>query len=352
MIARDILADVIRHGIRAMLSLAVLLTGVATSVRPMWSQPGAECALEAANGLRVCALTGDSVEGRLASPSLTDVYGLEVAAFEPRIAIELTATASLRVRLTDATGIVLGETPTTIAGTPVRLDVAPRQPGVYYALIDASDPPSAGDDLGYRLAVQKSEPSGGWQIVSSSLRRPVAEVAAAPPSFPPWEIGITTPRGGTPATGVANARALNTAARNDIGDFLLSAVVSLDGTEGPAAATIRFHFEPEAGGGSGYLFALDPRQWLVRLSTFEEGRQIVLVPWSPISVAKSGDRVNVTLAVTGPNIVAHVNGEQTLVTQHDKFSRGRIVLGAVTWSEPVRATFGHVLVAAPPTVTR
>ena len=197
-----------------------------------------------------------------------------------------------------------------------------------------------------RAADQTPAPSsGGEQPPGPSDDGPLDEDATA---FADGRYTLTTRRGGTPELGVAVARGLHLPEAGGLADFTLSADVRFERGGGPAAATVRFRYQPEAGGGSGYLLSIDPFAAQVRLAAFEEGRQEILAPWATHPAAGVGaGTMRLRLEAAGPTIAVSLNGEEVLRTADDRFASGLVAVGAVTWSEPVTVTFENVAITVP-----
>ena len=78
-------------------------------------------------------------------------------------------------------------------------------------------------------------------------------------TFSPEKRTVPTARGAVPGrSGPGRESVLGKPPDTAVGDFTLVADVHFEQIVGPSAITVRFRFEPEAGGGSGYFLALDP----------------------------------------------------------------------------------------------
>jgi len=154
---------------------------------------------------------------------------------------------------------------------------------------------------------------------------------------------LSTQRGGTPSLGVAVARGLALDGSDELADFTLATNVSFERIQGPAAATVRFRYQPEAGGGTGYLVSVDPFGARARLEVFDEGRREPLTPWT-ILPRTAAAPMRLALSAIGAEIGVSVDEQEILRVVDDRFRSGRIALGVVTWSEPVTATFDNVAV--------
>jgi hypothetical protein len=158
---------------------------------------------------------------------------------------------------------------------------------------------------------------------------------------------LRTPRGGTPQGGVAVARALRAPPQGDVGDFELVADVQFEQIVGPSAFTVRFRYEPEAGGGTGYILEVDPFGGTALLDGFDSGERKSVVAKVPLPVVPTEDAPNrLVLQATGPNIQVSLDGQPVLEATDNRYPRGLVVVGAVTWSDPVAVTFDHLQVTA------
>jgi hypothetical protein len=156
---------------------------------------------------------------------------------------------------------------------------------------------------------------------------------------------VRTPRGGTPSAGLAIAQALGTPPDGAVGDFMLVAEVQFEKIVGASAMTVRFRYEPEAGGGTGYFMALDPVAGTATLDSFDEGQRTPIVSGVSLAVVPTSDAPSrLVLQANGPAITVTLDGQPVLDVADGRYSRGLIAVGAVTWSEPVAVLFDHIQV--------
>jgi hypothetical protein len=177
---------------------------------------------------------------------------------------------------------------------------------------------------------------------------PTAVESSAPAGGAEGRFAFRTPRGGSPTAGLALARGVRTVPETELADFALVADVRFEQADGPAAATVRFRYQPEAGGGTGYLASVDPFSGEVGLDTFDEGQrtQIVAPTMHPLAKAGTGT-LRLSVRANGPRLSIAIDGQDVLSVEDARFERGSIVLGVVTWSGPVAATFDNVLLTVP-----
>jgi hypothetical protein len=212
-------------------------------------------------------------------------------------------------------------------------------PGVYGVRVGGTPPP---EQVRFRL--------------SSSLTYPVQPPSPAwPPDLvrgAPAIVGerqvIRVQRGGTPAAGVAASRILGTPPDGVFSDFTLVADVQFEKIVGPSALTVRFRYEPEAGGGTGYVLSVNPFAGTATLDTFEEGQRHTLVDDAPLGTMPTSEGANrLVLTANGPAIRVTLDGQTVVEASDSRFARGLIAVGAVTWSDPVAVTFDHIQVTTP-----
>jgi hypothetical protein len=133
-----------------------------------------------------------------------------------------------------------------------------------------------------------------------------------------------------------------------VGDFTLVTDVQFEHIVGPSALTVRFRYEPEAGGGSGYFLTVDPVAAEASLESFEEGRRRTIVAHARLPVEiESGSPRRLVLKATGADIVATLDGQNILSVSDSRYPRGLVAIGVVTWSEPTSVIFDHLLVTTP-----
>jgi hypothetical protein len=208
---------------------------------------------------------GQTVEGMLDALRGSATY--RVDAFSPDATLELQLAAksgSARISVLDWRGNTLGTAARGDDGPDVRLSTKLPLPGAYGVRVSGDVPP---ESPGYTLTAAVSYPG-----------------AAALPVWPPAFVTrdgplsderrlIRVPRGGTPAGGVAAGRILGAPPDGIFSNFTLVTDVQFEQVVGPSALTIRFRYEPEAGGGTGYLLSMDPFGGTVSLDSFEEGQR-------------------------------------------------------------------------------
>jgi hypothetical protein len=196
------------------------------------------------------------------------------------------------------------------------------------------------------LATLVGRPSVVWSALRQESDGPddVGPAADEPRSLlEDGRLTVATRRGGSPSLGVAVARVLPLPDREEIADFALLADARFDRADGPAALTARFRYRPEAGGGTGYLFSVDPFAAQVRLARFDEGQQDELVSWRSSPAAGFGhETVQLALRAVGPSIAVALGDTEVIRVTDDRYPSGLVALGAVTWSGPVDASFENV----------
>jgi hypothetical protein len=286
-------------------------------------------------------LDGQTSEGTLDATTGSATYRLDV--FAPDASLDLIARAEgggATVTVLDWHDSPIGESALTSEKPEAHLTASLPLPGTYGVRIVADDPSSAPS---YRLGASLKYQGVAWQPFW-----PVALATGDGPLTGERQIA-RTPRGGTPEGGVAVARALGTPPEGEVGDFTLVTDVQFERVLGPSALTIRFRYEPEAGGGTGYLLYVDPFGGTATLDSFDEGRRRPIVDKMPLAVLPTEATTNrLVLHAEGPSIRVSLDGQTVLEATDDKFSGGLIAVGAVTWSDPVAVTFDHIQVTTPP----
>ena len=290
-----------------------------------------------------CPLGAEApVTAMLIRPDEVHAYRFFALDAGARVGIELAdAPAGTRLRLLGWGARPLGEA-TVADGGPLLLEAEPREAGAYVVEVAAGDERSAGP---YALSLDVAY--AGPLPRAVALAPPTVE-SSAPGGAVEGRYTLPTARGGSPNAGLALARGLRTSPETDLADFALVADVRFDQADGPAAVTVRFRYQPEAGGGTGYLVSVDPFSGEVSLSTFDEGQRRLLAPPTTHPLARV-ERGTMRLAIraTGPDLSIRIDGQEILSLSDEHYASGLVALGVVTWSGPVTATFDNVLVTVP-----
>lgn len=221
-----------------------------------------------------------------------------------------------------------------------RLSIVLPLPGVYGIRVSGDPPP---ERVRYHLTATVTYPT--------QPRSP-----AWPPDLIRDAVGIDddrhviqVPRGGTPAGGVAASRILGAPPDAIFSDFMLVSDVRFEQVVGSSALTVRFRYEPEAGGGTGYVLSIDPFKGTATLDSFDEGRRRTIVGDVPLPFMPTSEGANrLMLTASGPMLRATLDGQTIVEASDDRFAKGLIAVGAITWSEPVTVTFDHIQVTTPP----
>ena len=286
-------------------------------------------------------LSGETVEGVLDAPGASATYRVDVFSVDATLDLVLAPPGGgTRLSVLDWRGNPLATAVRADEAPEVRLSAKLPLPGAYRVRV-TGDPPAAAST--YRLTggvIYPTPPAQPvWPAIFKTGDGPVANERQV----------IRVPRGGTPAGGVAASRILGVPPDAVFSDFTMVADVQFEKIVGPSALTVRFRYEPEAGGGTGYLLELDPFGGTVTLDAFEEGQRRSIVKDLPSPVLPSSDGPNrLVLAADGPTIRASLDGQTILEASDSRFSMGLIAVGAVTWSDPVAVTFDHIQVTTPP----
>lgn len=277
-----------------------------------------------------CRLTpGQDVDGSV-SADLSATYRIDVLQPDSLVELRMTGGGSGgKVSVLDWRGSVLGQ-----GGADSTVSTQLKLPGVYGVRVDG--------DAAFKLSVllpgADSPPRVLWPPeLAGNLSMLTGERRV-----------LRTPRAGTPEGGVAVARNLGSPPEGMLTDFTLVADVKFEQILGASALTVRFHYEPEAGGGSGYLLAIDPVAGTALIDLFEQGKRGHLVGPVPLPVEMTADAPNrLVVQAQGPNISVSLDGQPVISASDIRYPRGLVIVGAVTWSDPVAVTFDHLLVTAP-----
>jgi hypothetical protein len=299
------------------------------------------CALADEIRSTTCRLNdGQPVEGTLDGPTGSATY--RVDALAPDLTLNLVLAAqggSTRISVIDWRGDTLAEATRDADAPEVRLSATLPLPGAYGVRVSGDAPP---ESPGYRLTAQLQSPPAPANQFWPPAYRP-----GAGPLRDERQV-VRTPRVGTPTTPSVHGRALGAPPDGMLTDFTFVADVQFDRLVSPSAITVRFRYEPEAGGGTGYILILDPFGGTASLDAFEEGQRQSIVADQPLPVMPTARTANrLVLTTSGPEIRATLDGQPLVESTDDRFGRGLIVVGASTWSDPVEVTFDHIQVTTP-----
>jgi hypothetical protein len=278
--------------------------------------------------------------GRLEGPGATATYRLDVLGPAATVNVMLSSEDDrVTASLIDWRGTVLGQAKPGTRAARKELTATVPLAGVYGLRVegDVSD-----DGARYAVGASVAYPDAAWQPVW-----PLALAGGAGALTGERQV-LRTPRGGTPEGGVAVARALRAPPEGEVGDFTLVADVQFEKIVGPSALTIRFRYEPEAGGGTGYVLSLDPFGGTATLDGFDEGQRKSIVNHVALPVVPNEQSPSrLILQAIGPNLKLSLDGQTVLEASDARYPRGLIAVGVVTWSDPVAVTFDHVQVTVP-----
>ena len=301
-----------------------------------------ECTLADEVRAATCRLQdGQAVEGTLDATGGSATYRVDAYSADVTLDLMLTARgASTEVSVLDWRGNSLGSAVRGDDAPDLRLSTTLPLPGAYGVRVRGDAAPESPEfTLVARLQPPAPPVHQFW---------PPPLVPGAGPLRDERQV-VRTPRVGTPTTPSIYGRVLGAPPDGMLTDFTFVADVQFDQTAGPSALTVRFRYEPEAGGGTGYLLEVDPFGGTSSLYTFEEGQRPPIVRDLPLPITPMPGVPNrLVLTAEGPTIRATLDGQLLLEATDTRFSRGLIAVGAVTWSDPIEVTFDRVQVTTPP----
>ena len=323
------------------LALGVVLAALLATV-PL---DGTDRSANAADGCTVAAEVRGTTcrgggEGRLDGPGSPATYRVDI--LEPGASVGIVLASeneSLKATLLDWKGNAVGQASPQNAAVPIAVPL----PGVYGLRVEG-DVPAGGSAYTVSTTVSYPRPDGKPAVQAAW---PSALASGEGPIVGERQV-IRVPRGGTPAAGVAASRILGIPPDGVFSDFTLVADVQFEKIVGPSALTVRFRYEPEAGGGTGYVLSVDPFAGTASLDTFEEGQRHTLVNDAPLGMMPTSDAPSrLVLTANGPAIRVTLDGQTIVEVRDGRFGRGLVAVGAVTWSDPVSVTFDHIQVTTP-----
>src|SRR4051812_7928547 len=333
MVARD---GRVRRLIFSVLAAALLLT-----LPPGWQGAWAVASDGCSRAPELRATTCRLVPGQPLSDTLAEAGGSALYRVDA-----LTSDSSLNLTLAggppDATLAVLnwrGEELASASRAPgddaAHLAVGLKLPGAYGVRVTSPDPASTAPfEITAGLDAPGPSPRAVWP--------PAVEGATG--SLASERRNVRTLRGAvTGGPGVGRESLLGAPPATIVGDFTLVADVEFEQIVGASALTVRFRFEPEAGGGSGYFLSLDPVAGEATLDSFEEGRSQTLVAHARLPVELgAGSPRRLIVRANGQEISTTLDGQAVLTASDGRYPRGLIAVGAVTWSDPAAVIFDHL----------
>jgi hypothetical protein len=299
------------------------------------------CTLDGALHGTTCRLIdGQPVAGTLRPGEPGATYRVDAYAADASLDVTLAASnGNVTLDVLDWRGASIGSASAGDGGAEARFSVVLPLPGAYRVQVGGEIPP---EGQRYRLTTRLVYPG--------AAARPVWPAALQSPDLSLAEEHhlVRVPRGGTPNGGVAAGRILAAPPAGIFSDFTMVADVQFEQVVGPSALTVRFRYEPEAGGGTGYVLSIDPFANTATLDEFDEGQRRSIVGGVPLPVVPTPDSPNrLVLTAAGPVIRATIDGQPLLEVGEARFTRGLIAVGAVTWSDPMAVIFDHIQVTSP-----
>lgn len=301
-----------------------------------------ECSIADLIQSTTCRLRdGETVERTLDAQTGSATYRVDTITSDVTLDLVLMATGgSTRLAVLDWRGKTLGAAIHEDGASETRLRTKLPLAGAYGVVVNGD---ASADSQDFKLIAQFEPPSP-----ERVLFWPPPFVPDAGPLRDERQV-VRTPRVGTPTTPSVHGRALGAPPDGMLNDFTFVADVQFERIAGPSALTVRFRYEPEAGGGTGYLLTLDPFVGTVSLDSFEEGLRRTIAGDQPIPIVPTPEAPNrLVLVAEGPLIRATLDGQPLLEATDSRYTRGLVVVGAVTWSDPVAVTFDHIQVTTPP----
>ncbi|MCC6174368.1 MAG: hypothetical protein IT305_03600 [Chloroflexi bacterium] len=306
------------------------------------------CALGPEIAADSCRLTADAPsDGRLDQTDGRATYRLDVLRAPASLTVSLDGGSSTgRVQVLDWTGHTLAEARRNEGEAAVLTTTAAISlPGVYGIVVAANaDAPDL--DAAYRLHTSiAADPAAG--ALATVIWPSDGHDASGPQARREERQVLRSRIGGVPERGVALARALGTP-ETIASDFTLISDVAFETIAGPAALTVRFRYEPERGGGTGYILSVNPFVGEASLDAFDEGRRQPIVAHAPLpGDFKVSTARRLVVRAVGPAIDVSLDGQSVLAVEDDRYAQGIVTVGTVTWSDPVAVTFDHLLLIGP-----
>ncbi|MFN8634924.1 MAG: hypothetical protein U0893_13790 [Chloroflexota bacterium] len=100
---------------------------------------------------------------------------------------------------------------------------------------------------------------------------------------------------------------------------------------------------------SAYLLLANTAKLEVALLRMQNDKPELLVPWMAVKSMRPGDQINhVVVRSTGATHIVNVNGEEVIKLNDPGLAGGKLILGALSFGDPVTVIYDNLLVTTPP----
>jgi hypothetical protein len=243
-----------------------------------------------------------------------------------------------------------------------KLQFKPAAPGSYYVLVDAL---FQGDDAvspaeAYRIAYRPEYPGPIPKIAyAADFRQPAREFSGTREwgtySNKDSKYQVELLKGGTGA-----AAAVAVAWWGDVySDFTAATDVRLTVAGEQAGFVIGFRGQAhdpneqlrddQVDLKNAYLLLANTTTLEIALIRIVDDKPDAIVPWRATGALRTSDQINhVVIRSTGSQHIVNLNGDEVLKFNDPSLKEGKLVLGALSFGEPVTVIYDNLLVTTPP----
>jgi hypothetical protein len=346
--------------------LALLLTLVLPSAGPSTPALAADDACpEDNNTYQVACLLPPNVgeSSFLSSTNDIDFFRIEVLDFGVTANLELTQSPRpYRLTVRDWEGNQIAEA-AQLPNDDIQRTVQfkPKAPGSYYVLVDPlfDDADGFSPTEPYTLMYKPVYPGPTPKIIySADFRQPSREFSGTK------EWGTYSTKDGKYQVELLNGGQPGSAAvavawwPESYSDFTMVADVRLNAVGQDAGFAIGFRGLPHDAGEklrddqvdlrSAYMVLASTSTLQLELLRLVDDKPDVLVPWKAIRSLRTSDQINhVVIRSVGAQHIVNINGEEVLNLNDPSLQEGRLILGALSFGDPVTVIYDNLLVISP-----
>ena len=141
-------------------------------------------------------------------------------------------------------------------------------------------------------------------------------------------------------------------------DFTMVTDIKLNAIGGHAGFAIGFRGQPRPAGDvladdqsdlqSAYLLLASTHDLRMTLLRLVDNKTDVLVPWTQVRSMRTSNGTNhVVIRSAGSLHIVNINGEEIVKIADERLHGRPVVLGALSYGEPIRVVFDNLLVTTP-----
>jgi hypothetical protein len=346
--------------------LALLLTLVLPSARPSTPALAADDACPEANNTyqQACLLPPNvGANSFLSSTDDIDFFRIEVLDFGVTANVELTQSPRpYRMTIRDWEGTeIAAAAPLPNDDVQRTVQFKPKAPGSYYVLVDPlfDDADAVSPTEPYTLTYKPVYPGPTPKIIySADFRQPSREFSGTK------EWGTYSTRDGKYQVELLNGGQPGSAAvavawwPDSYRDFTMVADVRLTVVGQEAGFAIGFRGLPHDAGEklrddqvdlrSAYIVLANTSNLQLELLRLVDDKPDVLTPWRAVRSMRTSDQINhVVVRSLGAQHIVNINGEEVLNLNDPSLPEGRLILGALSFGDPVTVIYDNLLVTSP-----